>query len=153
MTSLKEAASLCEKLRTQNKKIVFTNGCFDILHLGHVKYLAQARALGDFLFVGLNSDNSVKGLKGPHRPVQTENDRAAILLSLKSVDAVCVFDEENPLNLIKLVKPDVLVKGGDWEPAKIIGNDFVASYGGKVLSLPFIKGHSSSVLIGKIQKL
>src|SRR4051812_20675888 len=101
----RSVAEFCEKIRSQKKKIVFTNGCFDILHLGHVQYLAEARALGDFLFVGVNSDASVSVLKGPERPVQSESDRARILLSLKSVDAVSIFSESTPLDLIKLVKP------------------------------------------------
>jgi D-glycero-beta-D-manno-heptose 1-phosphate adenylyltransferase len=148
-----QISEFCRRLRAQNKKIVFTNGCFDILHLGHVRYLADARKLGDVLFVGLNSDSSVKGLKGPTRPVQNQADRAEILLSLKMVDAVSVFDEPTPLELIKLVRPDVLVKGGDWQPDKIVGRDFVESYGGKVRSLPFVKGHSTTSLVEKIQKL
>ncbi len=148
-----QVASFCNEIKNQNKKIVFTNGCFDILHLGHVKYLAQARALADFLFVGLNSDVSVAQLKGVHRPVQHQQDRAEILLSLKSVDAVSIFEEATPLELIKLVKPYVLVKGGDWAPDKIVGGPFVQSLGGSVKSLPFVMGYSTSTIIEKIQKL
>jgi rfaE bifunctional protein nucleotidyltransferase chain/domain len=149
----KDVAAFCEKLRKQDKKIVFTNGCFDILHLGHVRYLAQARALGDFLFLGLNSDASVSKLKGPERPIQNETDRAEILLHLKSIDAVSIFNEPTPLELIMQVKPHVLVKGGDWTPDKIVGREFVESHGGIVKSLPFVKGHSTTGLVEKIQKL
>jgi rfaE bifunctional protein nucleotidyltransferase chain/domain len=145
--------AFCDNLRQHHKKIVFTNGCFDILHLGHVMYLAHARALGDFLFVGVNSDASVKRLKGAERPVQNEKDRAEILLHLKPVDSVSIFDEDTPLELIKLVKPDVLVKGGDWAPEKIVGKDFVESYGGRVQSLPFVQGHSTTGLIDLIRSL
>src|ERR1700679_4100148 len=111
-----DVSVFCSGLKKKNRKIVFTNGCFDILHIGHVRYLAEARALGDFLFVGINSDLSVTQLKGPDRPVQSENDRAEILSQLKSVDGVCIFPESTPLELIKLVQPSILVKGGDWKP-------------------------------------
>jgi rfaE bifunctional protein nucleotidyltransferase chain/domain len=133
----------------KNKKIVFTNGCFDILHVGHVRYLSQAKALGDILVVGINSDRSVSQLKGPTRPIQNENDRAEILSSLKSVDLVTIFDEETPLELIKLLQPDVLVKGGDWSIDKIVGSDIVLAKGGKVLSLDFIEGRSTTKIIEK----
>jgi len=148
-----EVAPLCERLRIAGHKIVFTNGCFDVLHWGHIQYLTQAKALGSFLFVGLNSDSSVKGLKGPERPVQSELDRARILLALKAVDGVSIFSEDNPLELIKLVKPGFLVKGGDWAPEKIVGKDFVEGLGGKVISLPFVDGHSSSQILERIKKL
>ena len=148
-----QVASFCEQLRKDKKRIVFTNGCFDILHIGHTRYLSEARALGDVLFVGVNSDSSVRELKGDSRPVQNEKDRSEILLSLKSVDAASIFSESTPLELIKLVKPDVLVKGGDWAPDKIVGKDFVESYGGKVKALPFVAGHSTTSLVEKIQKL
>ena len=138
----------------RNRRIVFTNGCFDILHVGHVTYLEQARALGDLLFVGLNSDSSVRSLnKGPDRPIQLQNDRAKILLALKAVDFVSIFDESTPLELIKEVCPDILVKGGDWRPDQIVGSDFVLARGGKVLSLPFVKGHSTSAILEKVRKL
>jgi D-beta-D-heptose 7-phosphate kinase/D-beta-D-heptose 1-phosphate adenosyltransferase len=148
-----EVALFCKKIKDSGKKIVFTNGCFDILHLGHVTYLAQARALGDFLFLGVNSDASVKRLKGQERPVQCESDRAAVLLALKSIDAVCIFEEDTPLELIKLVQPDILVKGGDWDISKIVGKDFVESYGGRCQSLAFVPGHSTSSILEKIKKL
>jgi rfaE bifunctional protein nucleotidyltransferase chain/domain len=148
-----QVQAFCRKIKSLKKKIVFTNGCFDILHLGHIRYLEEARALGDFLFVGVNSDSSVKGLKGPDRPVQNEMDRAAILAALKAVDAVSVFSEETPLELIKLVNPDVLVKGGDWPVEKIVGRDVVQAGGGVVQSLPFVDGHSTSEILKKIKKL
>lgn len=132
-----------------NKKIVFTNGCFDLLHIGHIRYLEQAKALGDILIVGINTDASVQVLKGPTRPIQNENDRAEILASLKSVDHTVLFGEETPINLIKLVKPDFLVKGGDWKIEQIVGWDFVQSYGGNVKSLQFVDGKSTTNIIAK----
>ena len=133
------------------KKLVFTNGCFDILHIGHVKYLEEAKSLGDILVVGLNSDSGVKRLKGPERPIQNENDRAEILNALRAVDHVCLFDEDTPLELIKTLRPDILVKGGDWPIEKIVGSDVVLGYGGEVRSLQFVDGRSSSSLIEKIK--
>ncbi len=135
-----------------NKKIVFTNGCFDLLHVGHIRYLQEARGLGDILVVGLNSDSSVRKLKGLSRPVQTEADRAEILSALACVDYVTIFTEETPLNLITKLMPDVLVKGGDWPIEKIVGSDLVLSRGGHVESLQFHKGRSTSSLIEKILK-
>jgi len=135
-----------------NKKIVFTNGCFDLLHIGHVRYLEQAKSRGDVLIVGINTDLSVQKLKGPTRPIQNENDRAEILASLKSVDHTVLFGEETPINLIKKIKPDVLVKGGDWAIQQIVGWDFVQSYGGQVESLQFIDGRSTTQIIAKSQQ-
>lgn len=135
--------------KKSNKKIVFTNGCFDLLHVGHVRYLDQAKLLGDVLIVGVNTDASVQILKGPTRPIQNENDRAEILASLKSVDHTVLFNEETPINLIKLVKPDILVKGGDWKIEQIVGWDFVQAYGGQVKSLQFVDGKSTTNLIAK----
>jgi rfaE bifunctional protein nucleotidyltransferase chain/domain len=129
------------------KKIVFTNGCFDILHRGHVTYLSEARKLGDLLVVGVNSDASVKRLKGPTRPINSEADRAFVLLGLKSVDAVEVFTEDTPLELIKLIRPHVLVKGGDWKIEQIVGGTEVLSWGGQVLSLNFVNGFSTTSII------
>lgn len=133
-------------------KLVFTNGCFDLLHIGHVRYLQSAKKLGNFLFIGINSDASVKKLKGPSRPVQAEDDRAEILAALSCVDAVSVFDEETPQNLIHLIKPDFLVKGGDWSKDQIVGSDFVESYGGTVKSLQFVDGKSTTKIIEKMGK-
>ncbi len=138
-------------LRSQGKKIVFTNGCFDLLHIGHVRYLQEARALGDCLVVGINSDASVKRLKGPSRPVQNESDRAEIIAALESVSFTIIFEEDTPEKLINAVHPDVLVKGGDWKMAEIVGAPFVMSYGGKVLSLQFIDGKSTTKIIEKAQ--
>jgi len=138
--------------RSQNKKIVFTNGCFDLLHVGHVRYLQEAKRLGDLLVVGVNSDASVRRLKGPTRPVQLEEDRAEILAALGCVDFAVVFAEDTPEKLIHLVKPDILVKGGDWKVEQIVGSDFVLAHGGKVLSLQFVDGKSTTKLIEKAQK-
>lgn len=139
--------------RKNGSKIVFTNGCFDILHVGHTRYLADAKKLGEKLVVGLNSDSSTTGLKGKGRPVVSELERKEVLLALKSVDFVCIFDEETPYNLIKEIMPDVLVKGGDWSADKIVGADVVKQNGGEVYSLPFHPGHSSTGLIERIVKL
>ncbi|WP_415063241.1 D-glycero-beta-D-manno-heptose 1-phosphate adenylyltransferase [Bdellovibrio sp.] len=138
--------------RKQGKKIVFTNGCFDLLHVGHVRYLQEARALGDLLVVGVNSDTSVKSLKGPSRPVQVEADRAEILAALGAVDFTVIFTEDTPENLIQKVRPDILVKGGDWKIDQIVGAPFVMSYGGQVMSLQFVDGKSTTKLIEKAQK-
>ena len=139
--------------RADNKIIVFTNGCFDIIHRGHVEYLAKAKSMGDVLILGLNSDNSVKKLKGPGRPYVTQSDRAYILSQLIPIDAVCIFEEETPLNLIKFVKPDVLVKGGDYTPDAIVGKKEVEQNGGTVVAIPLVKGRSTTGLIEKIKNL
>ena len=138
--------------KNKGKKIVFTNGCFDILHRGHVSYLAEARKLGDLLVIGLNSDASVKRLKGPERPINNENDRKFVISQLKSVDFVEIFPEDTPLNLILEVKPGVLVKGGDWKIDQIVGGKEVQSMGGQVFSLNFVDGYSTTNLIEKIQQ-
>ncbi|EQC51343.1 D-glycero-beta-D-manno-heptose 1-phosphate adenylyltransferase [Bacteriovorax sp. DB6_IX] len=135
----------------EGKKLVFTNGCFDILHKGHVSYLNEARAQGDFLIVGLNSDASVKRLKGDHRPVNNELDRTFMLENLKAVDAVAIFEEDTPYNLISRIQPDVLVKGGDWAVEDIVGHDIVTARGGEVKSLRFEEGYSTTGLINKVQ--
>lgn len=134
----------------KNKSIVFTNGCFDILHKGHVKYLECAKKLGDILIVGINSDLSVRKLKGPHRPINKVSDRAYILSALESVDFVTIFNELTPEATIRLLKPDVLVKGSDWNIEKIVGRDFVESYGGKVKRINFLKGYSTTSFLNKI---
>lgn len=131
--------------------IVFTNGCFDILHPGHIDLLERAKALGDKLIVGINSDDSVRRIKGPDRPFMTAGERAAVLLGLKAVDEVRIFDEPTPEKLIHEIKPDILVKGGDWKPEEIVGADFVKSSGGRVISLPLVEGHSSSGVVARIQ--
>jgi rfaE bifunctional protein nucleotidyltransferase chain/domain len=137
--------------KRKNQKLVFTNGCFDILHVGHVRYLKEAKAQGDILVIGLNADESVKRLKGEERPVQNQEDRGEILSALDCVDYVCLFTEDTPINLIKAVKPDVLVKGGDWPIEKIVGSDFVMSYGGVVRPLQFVPGRSTSLIIEKVR--
>lgn len=144
---------IVKQLRKKKKKIVFTNGCFDILHRGHIEYLRDARMQGDVLIVGVNSDESVKKLKGPNRPINSEDDRAMVLTALENVDHVTIFDEETPYELIKLVIPDVLVKGGDWEVSEIVGNDIVLKNGGEVKSLQFVAGKSTTDIIEKIQQM
>jgi D-glycero-beta-D-manno-heptose 1-phosphate adenylyltransferase len=134
-------------------RVVFTNGCFDILHVGHARYLRDARALGDLLVVGLNSDSSVKRLKGEQRPVVNEDERAELLSSLGAVDYVVMFSDDTPLSLIENVSPDILVKGGDWPPEKIVGSSFVLARGGEVKSLPFHPGKSTTSILERIQKL
>ena len=131
--------------------LCFTNGCFDLLHPGHVKYLEDVRALGDFLVAGLNSDASVARLKGPSRPLQDERARAMILLGLRSVDAVVRFEEDTPFNLIKALQPDILAKGGDYTPENVIGRDLVEARGGKLVLVPFLPGHSSSAIVERIR--
>ncbi len=138
--------------REQKQKIVFTNGCFDLLHVGHVRYLQQAKKQGDILVVALNTDASVQVLKGPTRPIQNENDRAEILAALGCVDYTILFDEQTPERVIHAIKPDVLVKGGDWKIDQIVGADFVQSYGGQVRSLQFVDGKSTTQIIEKSQK-
>lgn len=142
---------LIERLKA--KKIVFTNGCFDILHYGHIRLLTQAAQLGHKLIVGLNSDNSVRRLKGSSRPVNAQIDRAWQLASMLVVDAVCIFDEDTPLELIKFLKPDVLVKGGDYSISSIVGATEVVAAGGKVEIIPFENGYSTSSIINKITNL
>ena len=132
-------------------KTVFTNGCFDLLHVGHLRYLQEARELGSKLIVGLNSDASVKRLKGEQRPIVPQDERREMLLGIKPVDEVIIFDEDTPLRLIQEVCPDILVKGGDWPVSEIVGSDFVLKNNGQVLSLPFHEGRSSTNIIAKIQ--
>lgn len=142
-------SEVIENYRRQGKKIVFTNGCFDLLHIGHVRYLEEAAKLGDVLIVGINTDASVQKLKGPTRPIQNENDRAEILASLKAVDHTVLFQEDTPYNLIKQILPNVLVKGGDWTPDQIVGSDIVLANKGEVKSLLFIDGKSTTKIIEK----
>jgi len=142
--------ALASRLRAKGKRIVFTNGCFDILHAGHVKYLQKARSLGDILILGLNSDRSVRKIKGPSRPIVCQKDRVEVIASLDSVDYVVVFGEATPLRLIKAIRPRVLVKGADWKIRSIAGADFVKSYGGRVVAIPLVKGRSTTGLIRRI---
>jgi D-beta-D-heptose 7-phosphate kinase/D-beta-D-heptose 1-phosphate adenosyltransferase len=143
---------IVEDLKTKGKRIVFTNGCFDLLHVGHIRYLEKAKTLGDVLVVGVNSDRSVRGLKGPHRPILPEEERAEILSGLESVNYITVFDEPTPLELISSLQPHILVKGGDWTKETTVGKEVVERLGGEVVILPFIEGSSTSNLIETILK-
>jgi D-glycero-beta-D-manno-heptose 1-phosphate adenylyltransferase len=140
------------ELRQRGLRIVFTNGCFDILHPGHLSYLQKARSLGDLLIVGINSDRSVKELKGNLRPIFDQEERCELLSGLESVNFVTIFDESTPRDLIKVILPDVLVKGGDWSLEQIVGREEVEASGGRVVSLPFEEGYSSSAIIQRILK-
>lgn len=146
----KDLSNLILKWREENQKIVFTNGCFDLLHLGHVDYLAKAKDLGDRLIIGVNTDSSVKRLKGDNRPLQDENSRLHILAALHSVDAVVLFDEDTPYELIKKIQPDVLVKGADYKIENIVGYDIVTSRGGSVQTIEFIEGYSTTKIEQRI---
>ena len=150
--SIKEKMEFIKKIKSQKLNIVFTNGCFDILHVGHTRYLNRAKELGDFLVVGLNSDSSVRENKGSDRPINKFNDRAKILSCLKAVDLVIKFEEKTPLKLIRAIMPDILVKGGDYKIEDIVGSDEVIKQGGKVIQLGFYEGYSSSKYIKRIKK-
>ena len=152
IVELKELLELLEKVRGK-KKIVFTNGCFDILHAGHADYLSKAKSLGDILVVGINSDASVRRIKGEKRPILPQQMRAYLLDNLKPVDYVVIFEEDTPLELIKAIKPDVLVKGADWDLERIVGADFVLSYGGRVERIPFSFDISTSKVIERVLDL
>jgi rfaE bifunctional protein nucleotidyltransferase chain/domain len=151
-TSKTDLPGLLKRLRRQRKRIVFTNGVFDILHRGHVTYLSKARSMGDVLLVGLNSDASSRRLKGAARPYQKQRDRAIILLALEAVDYVVIFSEDTPEELIKMVRPDVLVKGADYKLSEIVGADFVRSYGGRVVRVRLTDGRSTTVLMKRVSK-
>lgn len=145
------ALHLRRKAGDEGRRVVFTNGVFDILHRGHVEYLAKARALGDLLVVGLNSDASVKRIKGPQRPLNPQEDRAAVLAALACVDAVVIFDEDTPLRLIEHLVPDVLVKGADWKVEEIVGADVVLRNGGRVENIALVPGRSTTEIIKRIK--
>jgi len=151
--SLDEALRMTGRWRNEGRRIVFTNGCFDLLHPGHIDYLQRARALGDVLVIGLNSDASVRGLKGPQRPINPLHDREVMLGALACVDLIVPFDEPTPIHVISGLLPDILVKGGDYEPDDIVGAKEVRGNGGEVIVMPFIPGHSSSALIQRIVDL
>ncbi|MCK4694311.1 MAG: D-glycero-beta-D-manno-heptose 1-phosphate adenylyltransferase [Candidatus Cloacimonetes bacterium] len=153
LKSWEEVFKIVQDLKTSGEKIVFTNGCFDIIHAGHIKYLYEASKLGDILIIGLNSDESVKKLKGKNRPINSELDRTTVLNGLSMVDYIVVFHEDTPYKLIKHIKPDVLVKGGDWKPEEIVGSNIVMKNGGIVKSLIFKEGFSTTDLIEKIKKI
>jgi rfaE bifunctional protein nucleotidyltransferase chain/domain len=146
-----QAVKTVSNWKQAGDKIVFTNGCFDLLHFGHLHYLAESRDLGTRLVIGLNSSESVSKLKGPHRPINDEKTRATMLASLKMVDLVVIFNQETPLELIQLLTPDILVKGGDWQPEQIVGSDWVLQHGGIVKSLGFIDGYSTTNIEKKIK--
>ncbi|MDD5168611.1 MAG: D-glycero-beta-D-manno-heptose 1-phosphate adenylyltransferase [Syntrophales bacterium] len=139
-----------DELRREGESIVFTNGCFDILHVGHVRYLQEAKKLGDILVLGLNSDLSVRGLKGEKRPLVPQDERADVLAALEAVDFVVIFDESTPLELIKYLKPDFLVKGGDWSEDDIVGSREIREWGGRVVVAPLIEGKSTTNVVEKI---
>jgi len=152
-TKIISIASLKRKIRRlkqDGKRVVFTNGCFDILHYGHTKYLQDAKSKGDYLVVAVNSDSSIKKIKAKNRPVVAQADRLRIIAALGCVDFVVLFNQDNPLKLIKALKPDILIKGSDWSRKRIVGADFVESYGGKVETINLVKGRSTSAIIEKI---
>ncbi len=151
--NLAELGKIITHLKNKGKKIVFTNGCFDLLHYGHVKYLQDAKRKGDILIVAINSDASVKRIKGNHRPIVNEKDRLSIIAALESVDYVVLFQEDTPFEIIKLIKPDILIKGADWNKQTIVGRDFVLSYGGRVSTIKLVRGCSTTNLIRKIAEV
>jgi len=150
ITPRNELKATVERLKREGKKVVFTNGCFDILHAGHTRYLREARKLGDALILALNSDSSVRSIKGPMRPIVPEAERAEVVASLDSVDYVTVFDELTPLELIEDLRPDVIVKGGDWAEKDIVGAEAVRKWGGRVAVMPEIEGASTTNIIDKV---
>lgn len=150
--SLFKLLPIVRRLRRQGKTIAFTNGCFDLLHVGHLDYLEKIKRRADCLIVGINSDASVRRLKGPGRPVMPLQERVQLLAALKPVDYVTVFSEPTPLKLIQTIRPDFLAKGGDWKKEKIIGREIVESSGGRVVVIPYLKGHSTSGLLKRIRK-
>ncbi len=152
VVSRSELVSMRVQLRNEGKKVVFTNGCFDILHRGHIDYLTKAKALGDVLIVGVNADDSVRRLKGDARPIVEQEDRAAVLAALAAVDYVCLFEEDTPAELIRAIVPDILVKGGDWGVDQIVGRDVVEEVGGTVRTIEFLPNRSTTKIIEKILK-
>jgi rfaE bifunctional protein nucleotidyltransferase chain/domain len=148
---LDELKAITASARTNGKIVVFTNGCFDLLHRGHLHLLRSAKALGDLLIVAINSDQSVKSIKGPTRPVQSETDRLELIASMEMVNYVLLFDEPDPYNLVSVLRPNILVKGGDWPAEEVIGGDIVQGNGGKVVVIPYLKGFSTTEIIAKIR--
>ncbi|MFQ5801742.1 MAG: D-glycero-beta-D-manno-heptose 1-phosphate adenylyltransferase [Candidatus Methylomirabilales bacterium] len=151
LKTLEELVSITQDLRRRGKQVVFTNGCFDLLHRGHVRYLDRAKSLGDVLIVAINSDASVRALKGPDRPVMSDEERAELVTALAAVDYVFVFDELDPEKVIRALEPDVLVKGGDWPLDQVVGREIVERRGGRVFALPYVEGASSSQLLRRIR--
>jgi len=152
LLKLNELEKVLIEQRKHDRKIVFTNGCFDILHRGHINYLQEAKKFGEILIIGMNSDNSIKRIKGKDRPINNQEDRAIVLSALNIVDYITIFEEDTPLNLIKHIKPDILVKGGDWKIGEIVGSDVVLQRGGEVKSLQYLPGYSTSEIIAKIKR-
>ena len=150
--SIDAAVRFAQQIQARGGVVVFTNGVFDLLHPGHVRYLQQARSLGEALIVGLNSDRSVRANKGPERPITAESERAEILLALECVDAVAIFDEDTPAEIVKRIQPDILVKGSDWGPDKIVGRDTVEASGGRVVRMPLLEGYSTTELLRRVRK-
>ena len=150
ITPRNDLKATVDRLKREGKKVVFTNGCFDILHAGHTRYLREARKLGDALILALNSDSSVRSIKGPMRPIVPEAERAEVVAALDSVDYVTVFDELTPLELIEFLRPDVIVKGGDWAEKDIVGAETVRKWGGRVAIMPEIEGASTTNIIDKV---
>lgn len=148
-SSREEAAAFAQRVRARGGIVVFTNGVFDLLHPGHVRYLTDARRLGDSLIVGVNSDGSVRAYKGPERPINPAEERVEVLLALECVDAAAIFDEDTPLSIITQIQPDILVKGADWGPDNIVGRDVVEGRGGRVVRITLAEGFSTTGLIGK----
>jgi rfaE bifunctional protein nucleotidyltransferase chain/domain len=148
-----QTGSFVRTARASGRRIVFTNGVFDLLHPGHVRYLQQARSLGDLLIVGLNADASVKRNKGPGRPITPEDERAEVLAALECVDAVVIFDQDTPADIVRLVQPDVLVKGADWPADQVVGRDTVEARGGRVVLVPVEQGHSTSAIVERIKQV
>lgn len=151
--SLNKLVKTASALKRKNKRIIFTNGCFDILHSGHVSYLNKAKNLGNILIVGVNTDSSIKRIKGRNRPINKLRDRLEVLAGLECIDYLCTFSQMTPIELIKRIKPDILVKGADWKNKDIVGNNFIKSYGGKTKTITFKKGYSTTNLIKKINSL
>jgi rfaE bifunctional protein nucleotidyltransferase chain/domain len=143
--------NICKEAKLQSQKVVFTNGCFDIIHAGHIKYLSDSKKLGDLLIIGLNSDDSVRRLKGESRPLNNQSDRAEVLSALKSVDYVCIFEEDTPYNLISAIIPDILTKGGDYIPENIAGGDVVTDNGGQIIIIKYVDGKSTTNIIEKMK--
>lgn len=148
--SRKELKAIISRLRHEGRRVIFTNGCFDLLHYGHLRYLEAAKEKADILVVGVNSDDSVKRIKGTKRPIMPQLDRAALIAGLGCVDYVVVFKEDTPLNVIRSLSPDIIVKGADWDKGSIVGAKFVSSYGGKIETLPLVRGRSTTKIIEKI---
>jgi len=152
VVGLEELLAVRKRIKKEGKRVVFTNGCFDIVHRGHVEYLQKAKALGDILVVGVNTDSSVRRIKGPGRPVVDENDRAHVLAALVPVDFVCLFGEDTPYELIRALIPDILVKGSDWPVEKVVGKDIVEAAGGSVHTIEYLSNRSTTGLLDRIRK-